>query len=194
MACSKRDTVKLAAEFGVGALVLGFAGIDEVRDYHELYRNTVETRSGERFVSSIVNNHFCCLLPTIVLDDGKAAFDIGARGQRFFAEAIAHWYGGGPPPNEDTEHDDNIAEVARSRDRMVAKLHEANVPVRPAPTATYNIDHAYGTADYAAQFVEQLQDVGVDEIMCMTQMGTVPQDVCMETIRQWGENIIPKFR
>jgi hypothetical protein len=27
----------------------------------------------------------------------------------------------------------------------------------------------------------------------MIQMGTVPQDVCMETIRQWGEKIIPRF-
>jgi alkanesulfonate monooxygenase SsuD/methylene tetrahydromethanopterin reductase-like flavin-dependent oxidoreductase (luciferase family) len=194
MACSKRDTVKLAAEYGVGALVLGFAGVDEVRDYHDLYQETIEARTGERFVSSVVNDHFTALLPTIVLDDGEEAFRIGARGQRFFAEAIAHWYGGGPAPSEDTEDDDNVAEVARSRERMVAKLHEANVPVRPASTATYNIDHAYGTADYAAQFVEKLRDVGVDEIMCMIQMGTVPQDVCMETIRQWGESIIPKFR
>ena len=30
LACTKRDTVTLAAEYGIGALVLGFAGIDEV--------------------------------------------------------------------------------------------------------------------------------------------------------------------
>ena len=46
MACSKRDTVRLAAEYGVGALVLGFAGIDEVAEYHELYRETCRTRTG----------------------------------------------------------------------------------------------------------------------------------------------------
>ena len=63
MACSKRDTVKLAAEYGVGALVLGFAGIDEVRDYHDLYRDTIANRTGERFVSSVVNDHFTALLP-----------------------------------------------------------------------------------------------------------------------------------
>ena len=28
----------------------------------------------------------------------------------------------------------------------------------------------------------------------MIQMGTVPQDACMETIRQWGEKVIPHFR
>ncbi len=44
MACSKKATVQLAAEYGVGAMVLGFAGIDEVREYHDLYRETCEKR------------------------------------------------------------------------------------------------------------------------------------------------------
>ena len=117
----------MAAEYGVGALVLGFAGVDEVREYHDLYMQTIERRDGERFVSSVVNDHFTAPLPT-----------------------IAHWYGGGPPPNEDTELDDNVAAVARSAELVVARLHEANIPVSPAATATFNIDHAYGTADYAA--------------------------------------------
>jgi hypothetical protein len=34
----------------------------------------------------------------------------------------------------------------------------------------------------------------VDEVMCLIQMGTVPQEACMETIRQWGEKVIPHFR
>ena len=29
--------------------------------------------------------------------------------------------------------------------------------------------------------------------MCLIQMGTVPQEACMETIRQWGEKVIPHF-
>jgi alkanesulfonate monooxygenase SsuD/methylene tetrahydromethanopterin reductase-like flavin-dependent oxidoreductase (luciferase family) len=193
MACSKKATVQLAAEYGVGALVLGFAGIDEVREYHDLYRETCEKRTGERFVSTVQNDFFSALLPTIVLDDGDEAFRIGARGQRFFAEAIAHWYAGGPPPNEDTADDDNVAAMAKGAELVVAKLHEANIPVTPTSTSTYNVHHAYGTAEYAAEFVEKFAEMGVDEVQCMIQMGTVPQEVCMETIRQWGEKIIPKF-
>jgi hypothetical protein len=30
--------------------------------------------------------------------------------------------------------------------------------------------------------------------MCLIQMGTVPQAACMETIRLWGEKVIPHFR
>ncbi len=194
LACTKRDTVTLAAEYGVGALVLGFAGVDEVRELRKLYDEGITTRNKKRFVSTVANNHFSALCPTIVLDDGDEALRVGARGQRFFAEAIAHWYGGGPPPVEDTEADDNVAAIARDRDRVVAKLHEANIPVSPATTATFNIDHAYGTAERAIAYVEQLEEAGADEIMCLIQMGTVPQEVCLETIRHWGEKVIPRFR
>ena len=35
---------------------------------------------------------------------------------------------------------------------------------------------------------------GADEIMTIMQMGTVPHEACMETIRIWGEKVIPHFR
>ena len=194
MACSKKHTVALAAEYGVGALVLGFAGLDEVRGYYDLYRDTARDRDGKRLVSSITNDFFSTVLPTIVLDDGDEAFRIGARGQRFFAESLAHWYAGEPEPRSDTEDDDNPTEIVHSRDRVVAKMHEANVPVTPLTTATFNIDHAYGTAARAIRYVEELADLGVDEVHCMIQMGTIPHEVVMETIRQWGEYVIPRFR
>jgi hypothetical protein len=194
MACSKRDSVALAAEYGVGALVLAFAGLDEVAEYHDLYRKTCAERTGERLVSTEINDHFAALLPTIVLDDGQEALRVGARGQRFFGESLAHWYGGGPPPNEDTEADDNLVEIQRSKERVAAKLGEMNVPLNPSAAGTFSVDHAYGDAEHAAGFVERFRDMGVDEVMCMMQMGTVSQADCMETIRQWGETIIPRFR
>src|SRR5262249_60617232 len=103
LACTKHDTVQLAAEYGIGALVLGFAGPDDVRSMRQRYDETIALRDGKRFVSSQVNNHFSALCPTIVLDDREAALQIGARGQRFFAEAISHWYGGGPPADARTQ-------------------------------------------------------------------------------------------
>ena len=72
---------------------------------------------------------------------------------------------------------DNVAAMARSAERHVAKLHEANIPVTPASTGPYNVDHAYGTAEYATEFVRRMEAVGVDEVQCLIQMGTVPQEV-----------------
>lgn len=193
MACTKRDTVALAAEYGVGSLVLGFAGPDEVAGLRKIYDEAAATRSGDRLVSDVVNHHFAALCPTIVLDDADLAFRVGSRGQRFFAESIGHWYGAGPPPDLDPALDDEGA-IERSRDRFVAYLSEAKVPLGPNTTATFNVEHAYGSTSTAIEYVERLVDAGADEIMCLIQMGTVPHGVCMETIRHWGETVIPHFR
>ena len=194
LACTKRDTVALAAEYGIGALVLGFSGPDDVAGLNKIYRETIETRSRKRFVSSEVNDHFAALCPTVVLDDAADALGVGARGQRFFAEAISHWYGSGPEPTEGAVGDDHLVAIEASKERMVAKLHEMEIPVRPNSTATFNlVEHAYGDWRDAIAYAERLRDAGADEIMCLIQMGTVPQAACMETIRQWGEKVIPHF-
>src|SRR5262245_45317774 len=194
LACTKQDTVALAAEYGVGSLVLGFSGPDDVATLRRIYDETIAQRSKKRFVSSEVNDHLAALCPTIVLDDGAAALQVGARGQRFFAQSLAHWYGGGPEPDPGDAGDDQVAEMRKAEEQMVARLHEAEIPVRPNSTATFNVEHAYGTWQDAVTYVERLQDAGADEIMCLIQMGTVPQDACLETIRQWGEHVIPHFR
>ncbi|GGU89259.1 hypothetical protein GCM10010275_27100 [Streptomyces litmocidini] len=75
--------------------------------------------------------------------------------------------------------------------------HSSSTPPPPAnarSSTTYRTDHAYGDAATAIASVERLRKIGVDEVMCLIQMGTVPQDVCLETIRQWGEHVIPRFR
>jgi len=61
-------------------------------------------------------------------------------------------------------------------------------------TVRYTIEHPYGSPEQAIDYVQELVDIGVDEVMCLIQMGTVPHEVCMETIRQWGTKVIPHFR
>ena len=53
---------------------------------------------------------------------------------------------------------------------------------------------AYGNAEDAIRYVKELENAGADEIMCMIQMGTLSQDIMLETIRQFGTNVIPHFR
>ena len=51
-----------------------------------------------------------------------------------------------------------------------------------------------GIYDEAIRYVSELEAVGCDEIMCTIQMGTIPQKVMLETIRQFGHHVIPHFR
>ncbi|MEU5917010.1 LLM class flavin-dependent oxidoreductase [Streptomyces sp. NPDC047141] len=194
MACSQHDSLRQAAELGIGALVMGFAGAEDVRAMRAVYDGAIAARDGSRFVSTEVNDHFSALCPTIVLDDAARALRLGTRGQRFFAESIAHWYGGAPAPTGYAEDEDHAGALDEQRRKLIARLHEADIPARPVDTGTFHTDHAYGDAETAVAYVERLREIGVDEVMCLIQMGTVPQDVCLETIRQWGTKVIPRFR
>ncbi len=189
LACSKDDTVALAAEYGVGALVLGFSGPSQVAALRKLYHDTVATRDGSRFVSTVVNDHISALCPTIVLDDPIEARRVGVRGQRFFQESITHWARGGPEPSEDIDDADNEAAIRAIEEEKVRRRLSGDIS-----TVSYSMDHAYGSPGRAIEYVEELYDAGVDEVMCLIQMGTVPQAACMETIRHWGETVIPYFR
>ncbi|WP_116202512.1 LLM class flavin-dependent oxidoreductase [Amycolatopsis circi] len=198
LASTKPDTVVHSADLGVGALIFGFAGLDSVAHQHKLYRERCETRSGENLVSDVTNDQFVALCPTIVLDDAKQAKEIGARGQRFFGESIGYWHlGGAEPPTGDTVTEDNVAFMRDRAESRAAAYDRGELPQyseRSLASANYNIDHAYGTVETAIDYVTELERVGVDEVLCLIQMGTVPHEVCLETIRNWGEHVIPHFR
>lgn len=189
----RAETLEQAAELGVGALVMGFAGPDSIAGMRTVY-GAIARRDGGRLVSSVVNDHVAVLCPTIVLDDPREARRVGIRGQRFFAQSIGHWYGGAGVPDEAVVPGaDEAAGMREAAEQVVARLHEQGIPVRPASTATFNADHASGSADDAIAYVERLRSAGADEVMCLIQMGTAPQEACLETLRQWGGKVIPHF-
>jgi hypothetical protein len=60
--------------------------------------------------------------------------------------------------------------------------------------ALLNPSHAYGTVSDAIGYVGRLIDAGADEILFLNQMGTIPQDAMITTIRNLGDHVIPYFR
>ena len=61
-------------------------------------------------------------------------------------------------------------------------------------TGLFNPNHAYGTVSDAIGYCEKLAEAGADEIMFLVQMGGVPQDAALQTIRNLGEQVLPRFR
>jgi len=58
----------------------------------------------------------------------------------------------------------------------------------------WSVEHPFGDAAKAIDYVQRLEAGGVTECMCMIQMGTLTQQQCLDTIRLWGEKVIPQFR
>jgi hypothetical protein len=141
--------------------------------------------------------HLAALCPAIVLDDNAEARHIGIRGQRYFMESLAYWYAGGERPDP-TRWDDEDQTFTASGGEAVIRTKFASedivVDFSDPRLALMNPNHAYGTVDDCIGYVGRLVDAGVDEILFICQMGTVPQWAQMETIRNIGEHVIPYFR
>ena len=197
LACTRESTLNQAGEWGLGALVLGFAGPDDIAQKNRVYRAAVARRTPKSQMGAFPVEHLSALCPAIVLDDGEKARAIGHRGQRFFTEAIWHWYNPGPdapPPRAELPDRDDAEALRREGEKLVAYLHEEKIEAGTEATGMFNPNHAYGTVKDAIGYCERLVDAGANEIMFLIQMGTVPQQAALETIRNLGQQVIPRFR
>lgn len=196
MACTREEALSVAGSRGLGALVMGFSGPDEIAKKNAIYRKAFRERKAADQVGFRPNEHLAALCPAIILEDRQKARRIGIRGQRFFAEAIQHWYAGGPKPSvDDLDPDAQYAELKKDEERVVAYLGQEKIPVQTQHIDNFQVDEdAYGTVEQAIRYVERLQAAGADEILFLVQMGTIPHWASMETIRNIGQHLIPHFR
>jgi len=195
LACTNTETLTRAGGRGLGALVLGFGGPDEVAKKNEVYRAAWASRNPADQVGYRPIQHLAALCPAIVLDDNATARKIGVRGQRYFMESLAYWYSGGERPDH-TKWQDDLTQSTTGE--MVIKSRwaseEITVDFSDSSMALMNPNHAYGTVRDCIGYVQRLMDAGADEILFICQMGTVPQWAQLETIRNIGKHVIPYFR
>jgi len=196
MACTRADTLRTAGARGIGALVLGFAGPDDIAEKNAIYRQAFAKRKVEEQVGYRPTEHLAALCPAIVLDDREEARRIGLRGQRFFVESLGYWYSGGPRPTvEDLTGDELAGKLARKKERFVAYLSDERIEVEAHLTAGYEVvEDAYGTPADCIRHVSRLLNAGADEILFLFQMGGIAHEAIMRTIRNVGEHVIPHFR
>jgi alkanesulfonate monooxygenase SsuD/methylene tetrahydromethanopterin reductase-like flavin-dependent oxidoreductase (luciferase family) len=195
LACTNPETVKRAAQYGVGPMVLGFGGPEVVGGMRQMFDEARATRDPDECVSpGYINDNFVALCPSFLMEDRDEALHVGARALRFFAEAISHWAApNGVAPAHGTDEVDNVAFMTEHFAAAQAAIAKGEAPATAA-SSLYNLDHAIGDPATAVSYVQRLADAGVDDVMCLIQMGTLTQDQQLETIRLWGEQVIPKFR
>ena len=195
LACTKRDTVELAAELGVGALVMGFAGPDEVAALRRIYDGGIERRTGERFVSHRRERPLHRAVPhdrARRRRPGRAGRRPGPAVLRRGHRALVRRRSAADRGRDRGRRRGGDDRVARPLRRPPARGRHPRRPAgrqRPSSSTTPTATRAA-----AIDYVERLEAAGADEIMCLIQMGTVPQEACLETIRHWGETVIPHFR
>ena len=90
VACSRRDTILLAAEKGIGALTFAFIDPEEATKWVADYERTLAERCVP--VGHTVNANIACVTQMMCHPVEKVALDRGLEGGNFFGYSLGHYY------------------------------------------------------------------------------------------------------
>ena len=179
-ACSRPESVVLAGSLGVGSLNFAAGSDDQLEEKVASYRQAVRSA---RAPGRQVLDQFCCTPTAMVLADDRRACEIGFRGSRFFAESLATYFFS---PNR------VVGELDVNRGALLPSQLDMAMAARRAGRGQLN--SVVGDPSAARESVERFVAAGVDELILVMQMGTVPHDVVCESMRTFAEKVMPHFR
>ena len=100
VACSRRDTILLAAEKGIGALSFAFIDPEEAQHWVADYERTLAEKCVP--IGEAVNPNIACVTPMMCAPTEEEAIDRGLEGGNFFGYSLGHYYVfGDHPPARD---------------------------------------------------------------------------------------------
>ncbi len=178
-ACSRPESAEKVGQLGIGALNFALGNEEQIRANVKAYRTAVEAAQPRHYQK---NNSFSCTPPALCLRDDKEACRHGERGARFFNQSLSFYYLAGKrnigpvPGSRDFLPDDKLAKVMDLR----GSENALGMPV-------------YGDPAHCREIVSQYVAAGVDELILIMQLGTVPHELVMESIKTFGEEVMPHF-
>ena len=177
-ACSKPEQAVEVGQLGLGALNLAIYQDNKLAQCVRQYRDAV---GGAHPEGRSVNNHFACNPATLVLKDDRRACQYGFTGAVFFLRAMVHYYGSTRP----------VGRIRITRDPLPDAQVQRMMDSRNTPDA--QLSAIIGDPVSARETVQRFVDVGVDELILVMQTGTTPHAITMESIRTFGEEVMPYF-
>ena len=202
VACSRRETIELAARSGIGALSFSFAEPEDaarwVEDYYALLAGP-ECRP----VGFAVNANVAVVLPMMCHADEATALERGMPGARFFGRALAHYYGGTPHEPGRTDLAARFgAEKQPARGGDADAAHDGTTRGRrPSPlalrvveAATGSVRGAIGTPAQLADLLERYERAGVDQVIFVMQAGATRHEHICESLELFAREVMPPFQ
>lgn len=194
VACSRRDTILLAARHGIGALSFAFIDPEEARrwvhDYQQIFANECVP------IGRAVNPTIACVTPMMLHDDESTALQRGLEGANFFGYSLAHYYVfGAHRPGETDVWEEFVTRRAEHgySPEIEAALAQDRLGAKVASGDNTGLRGAIGTPDQVRSFLRRYEDAGVDQVIFVLQAGRNRHEDIMESIQRFGDEILPEF-
>ena len=194
VACSRRQTIHLAATKGIGALSFSFVEPDEARMWVNDYYDTIA--SDECVPGGFaVNPNIAVVLPLMVHDDEQTAIERGIDGAHFFGYSLGHFYAfGAHKPGRTSVWD----EFQRNRDaygfaRPIAARTGQVLGAQLFERGIGSLRGAIGTPDQVRGLLRMYAEVGVDQVIFVSQAGNNRHEHICESLELFAREIMPEF-
>jgi alkanesulfonate monooxygenase SsuD/methylene tetrahydromethanopterin reductase-like flavin-dependent oxidoreductase (luciferase family) len=191
VACSRRETIALAARRGIGALSFAFVGPDEARKWVDDYYRLLETECDP--IAYTINPQVAIVTGFMCCGDEREAIDKGLDGAQFFAYALGHYYAFGRHVPGET---DIWADFQRNREGMGLSRGAITGPGgTPGETARSNgLSGAVGTPDQVRQYLRGMEEAGVDQVIFVAQAGANRHEDICEAYELFAREVMPEFK
>jgi alkanesulfonate monooxygenase SsuD/methylene tetrahydromethanopterin reductase-like flavin-dependent oxidoreductase (luciferase family) len=196
VACSRRDTIHMAAQHGIGALAFAFVDPEEAKFWADDYYATLEKEAVP--IGDAVNPNLACVTTFMCHEDEDVALQRGIEGANFFGYSLAHYYvfGRHQPAHTSVwdefqarraEHGfdpEAVRAAAENSDRLGAKVVEQGVG---------GLRGAVGTPDQIREYLRRYEECGVDQVIFCFQAGNNRHEHIMESLELFGREVLPEF-
>lgn len=173
VACSNRETIKLAARLGLGALTFSFVDSSEamqwVDDYYRIFKEECVP------IGHAVNPNIAMVTGFSIHEDEEEAKRRGMDGFRFFGYGLGHHYIFG-------EHKPGRTDIW--------KAFEAARDALPEEGASRGI----GTPDQVREHLRGFRDAGVDQVIFIQQGGRNRHEHICEALELFAARVMPEFK
>jgi alkanesulfonate monooxygenase SsuD/methylene tetrahydromethanopterin reductase-like flavin-dependent oxidoreductase (luciferase family) len=195
VACSRRETILLAAEKGIGSLTFAFIDPEEAVHWVGDYEKTLADKCVP--VGKAVNANVACVTPMMCAPSEEEALARGLEGGNFFGYSLGHYYvfGDHVPGETDVwaEYIQKRAEVGYSPE-IEAALNEERLGAKVAAGDTTGLRGATGTPAQIREYIRRFEDAGVDQLIFVMQAGNNKHEHICESLELFARDVMPEFK
>ncbi|HWS45916.1 MAG TPA: LLM class flavin-dependent oxidoreductase [Acidimicrobiia bacterium] len=196
IACSRRETIHLAAQHAIGALAFAFFDPEEARHWVDDYYSTLANEGVP--IGDAVNANLACVTSFFCHEDEAEAVRRGAEGVNFIGYSLGHYYvfGRHVPGAGDLWADYRARRAEQGYDPEAVALavaDEERLGAKSVAQGTSGLRGAMGTPDQVRDYFRRYEECGVDQLILSCAAGRNRHEHIMETLELLGREILPEF-
>ncbi|HEY8527511.1 MAG TPA: LLM class flavin-dependent oxidoreductase [Acidimicrobiales bacterium] len=194
VACSRRQTIHLAATKGIGALSFSFIEADEAKAWVDDYYATL---ASEECVPGgfAVNPNLAVVLPMMCHRDEETAIARGLDGAHFFGFSLGHHYAFGnhrPGRTNVWEEFQEKRDLFGFRRQTAAKTNQS-LGAQIFEQGIGSLRGAIGTPEQIRQLLRMYEQAGIDQVIFVSQAGRNRHEHICESLELFAREVMPEF-